>query len=157
MEENEDERVVKLNDIEKDELFSYKKKNYLKNIIIIILVIIVIGLGVFIFILLKGKKDNDDKGKEKECKPGYFIPDDDLTKKKCEPCSESNCATCKGTKSNNTCLNCFDDYYLVNNKCKPYSFKVIYNNDKIYETFQLINHAFLPYLIGMYMNNLKCL
>ena len=110
---------MKLNDIEKDELFSYKKKNYLKNIIIIILVILVIGLGVFAFILLKGKKDNEDDD-EKECKPGYFIPDDDLTKKKCEPCSESNCATCKGTKSNNTCLNCFDDYYLVNNKCKPY-------------------------------------
>ena len=133
MNEDEDERVVKLNDIEKEELFSYKKKNYVKNIIIIILVILVIGLGIFAFILLKGKKDNEDN--DKECKRGYFKPDDDLAKKKCEPCSESNCAICKGTKSNNICLNCTDDYYLVNNKCKPYSFMAIYNNHKAFETF----------------------
>ena len=123
MNEDEDEKVVKLNDIDKDELLSYKKMNYFKNIIIIILFILLIGVGVFVFILLKGKKDSEDKEDNEDndegCKPGYFMPDDDLTKKKCEPCSESNCDICKGTKSNNICLNCAIDHYLVNNKCKP--------------------------------------
>ena len=74
-------------------------------------------------------------------------------KKKCEPCSESNCSICKGTKSNNICLNCSPDYYLVNNKCKPYSFMDIYNNDKIDQTVQLINNIYLPYITAMYMDN----
>ena len=39
-----------------------------------------------------------------ECRPGYFTPDDDLTRKNCIKCSNSNCEICKGNTSNNICI-----------------------------------------------------
>ena len=37
-----------------------------------------------------------------ECNSGYFIPEDDDSKKKCTKCSTENCDKCKGTKISNT-------------------------------------------------------
>ena len=67
--------------------------------------------------------------------------------------SISNCDICKGTKDNNICLKCMLNYYLVNNKCKSYSFKATYKNTKINEEIELFNNTFLPNINAMYMNN----
>ena len=158
---DEDDNLVKLNDVEKEELIPNNKKNFIKNIIIILLVLIIIGLAIYIiFFMRKDKKDKKDKKdnevKNKGCKSGYFIPDDDyddLTMKKCEKCSVSNCDVCTGTKSNNTCLNCTANYYLVNDACKSYSFMAKYIKGRENEETQLINNTYLSYIKGMYMNN----
>ena len=153
---DDDERLVKMGDIENDELLSYKKKNSVKNVLLFISLILIIGLVAFIiFLILKGKKDNEvnEDNKDKDCEPGFFIPDDSLENKKCEKCSEQNCDICKGTKDNNICLKCMLNYYLVNDKCKSYSFKATYKNTKINEEIKLFNNTFLQNINAMYMNN----
>lgn len=153
-----EEQFVEFDRLEKsDNIKIDKKKKYIKFVIALFALIIIIGLVIFLILFIKGKED------EIYCEPGYFIPDDDFTKKNCEKCSISNCEICKGNKSNNICyscdknyfpfieanviescelddknclirdnqtnkcLNCSLDYYLVNGKCKSYSFMATYH------------------------------
>ena len=102
-------------DIDKNYLMPNNKKSYLKYIIIFIVLFIVVCLVIFIFFILKEKEKEEEKT-ETKCKPGEFFPDDDP--KKCEKCAAKNCEICKGTKKNNICISCFENYYLVNGECK---------------------------------------
>ena len=81
------------------------------------------------------------------------MPDDDLTRKNCVKCSVSNCEICKGNINNNICVLCEQNYYLVNNECKPYSFMATYHNDNKNEEIKVINENYISSIIGMYMNN----
>ena len=85
------------------------KKKYI--IIFFISFILIVGLVIFLIIILRGKGENDEK--EIVCKPGYFLPYDDLESKKCKKCSISNCKICKGTKSNDTCYTCDKNYLPI--------------------------------------------
>ena len=53
------------------------------------------------------------------CNNGYFMPEDETTKTKCQKCSIKNCGKCSGNKSSDTCT-----------LCEDYS-SPIYQNDKI--------------------------
>ena len=119
--------------------------NYLYLVLIIILIIIII---VFLFLYLsKMKKIGTNKNKnEKICAFGLFLHEDDKTK--CIKCSIENCNDCIGTKLNNTCNKCkpgfnpiYEDNkiilcsickegnYLINGKCKEYSFRAKYKSN----------------------------
>ena len=64
---DEDEKIIKFDDIEK-ELTSNKKKIYLKYIILSISFILIISLIIFIIIfILNRKKYNEEKQKQNEC------------------------------------------------------------------------------------------
>ena len=84
---------------------SNNKKKYI--IICFISLILIAGLVILLIILLGGKEEKND---DEECKPGYFLPDDD---KECQPCSLPNCKFCIGTKSNNTCNTCAKNYLPI--------------------------------------------
>ena len=50
------------------------------------------------------------------CLPGYFLPEEDTIKQKCEKCDIQNCKICKGTKKSNLCLSCmkpFEPIYIL--------------------------------------------
>ena len=62
----------------------------------------------------------------KECNIGYFLPAD-TDKKKCELCG-AYCLRCEGTKLNNKCLECQNNYMLSDGRCVKNC--EIGNNDK---------------------------
>ena len=72
---DEDQKLVKLGDIENDELLSYKKKNSIKNVIIFISFALIICLVILIiFLILKDKKNNGDKEENNNaCQPNYYL------------------------------------------------------------------------------------
>ena len=74
----------------------------------------------------------------------------------CELISElDDCLT--RDNQTNKCLVCASNYYLVNGKCKPYSFFIINKNDKNDEEINMINIQYLPYIKEMYINNINIL
>ena len=105
------------------------------KICICICLVISISLNIILlgFLIIRNFFDNtencsigdDDKcltcnGKTKEClkcNPGYFLPDDDSMKIKCQKCSLDKCSSCFGTRLLNTCTDCEYKYKLtsVNN------------------------------------------
>ena len=42
------------------------------------------------------------------CNSGYYIPEDETTKTKCQKCSVKNCGKCSGNESSDTCTLCED-------------------------------------------------
>ena len=64
----------------------------------------------------KNKKNNisfyNQKKEDLKCDEGYYIPTDDLTKKKCQKCPIESCSECKGNKNENYCISCKESYFL---------------------------------------------
>ena len=86
-------------DLENQLYQTQNQKNW--KVIFLIVMIILIGLLALVFYHINS---NDDI--MKVCEPGYFIPQDDTTKSKCEKCSVENCNKCEGTKLTNKCILC---------------------------------------------------
>ena len=64
------------------------------------------------------------------CNPGYFMPEDDETKKVCKKCSLDKCIKCSGTKNYDICHECIFPYKLTNGNCiKVYTYKLIYKTE----------------------------
>ena len=55
------------------------------------------------------------------CNEGYYLPTDDITKEKCQKCSDEKCKICSGTIAFNTCYACLDNFNLVDGKCEQIS------------------------------------
>lgn len=91
--------------------------------IIIFLILFIIIAVITIFYLLKLKNSNN----EKEINEGYFYPSDDPNN--LHKCNLENCKECQGTKDNNECISCKEDYspsYDENNNiisCKKLNIK----------------------------------
>ena len=165
-----------------DNLSKDKKKPFKKILIIIIFILCIIALLVIILIsILKGesKKEcqpgyylpDDDKECKKctisnceickgnkinnicySCEENYIPFKENNKTESCESISElKNCLT--RDNQTNKCLICNSAYYLVNGKCKPYSFNITYRTDRIDEEIELINNNYTSYIKGMYMNN----
>ena len=62
------------------------------------------------------------------CYPGYFLPEEDTTKQKCEKCNIQNCKICKGTKISNSCLSCIKPFEPIYKDKKIQ--KCIYNQEQ---------------------------
>ena len=86
----------------------YPPKFTLKRIIIYSLPIFFICIIIIVVVFFLIKKESDII-----CEPGYFIPDDDPKKDKCQKCSVQNCEKCYGTKTSNFCSSCFPKYFSV--------------------------------------------
>ena len=71
---------------------------------------------------------NKEKNQCSICNPGYFLPDEDTTKQKCEKCDIQNCKICKGTKKSNLCLSCINSF-VPNYKGKEIQ-KCVYNQEQ---------------------------
>ena len=87
---------------------SNNKKKYI--IIFLASSIVIVGLVILLIVILSGKDEKGKKDDKPKCEPGFFLPDDD---KECKPCSISNCKSCNGTKSNNTCYTCDQNYIPI--------------------------------------------
>ena len=61
---------------------------------------------------------DEEKNRCKTCNNGYFLPEDDEKKEKCQKCNIDNCAICEGTKNSNVCTSCgyFDPIYNDKNE-----------------------------------------
>ena len=56
------------------------------------------------------------------CNNGYYLPTDDTIKEKCQKCSVENCKSCSGTRANNICNTCIDNYFINDGgKCEKVS------------------------------------
>ena len=76
------------------------------------------------------------------CNIGYFIPEDDETKKQCQKCSSDYCITCTGSKLNNICLECYNiSYEVIDGNCqkKVYSIEAKCKTTSNNQTVKLIN------------------
>ena len=67
----DDEKLVKLNDVGKEELFLNIKKNYFRHILLSLLFVSIIVLAIIIVIyILKGKNEKKEKKENnKDCEP----------------------------------------------------------------------------------------
>lgn len=118
-----------LKDIHIDDIKKQLQNNLSPKKIIFIAVIIILILAIIISIIIStnnSKKDNNhnnenndeiknienclsyDKLKNEclECKSGYYLPNDDDKKQKCQKCSVEKCDKCTGTKFSNKCETC---------------------------------------------------
>ena len=159
------------------------KKKYIIFLVSFILIVGLVILLIVILSGKDGKEKKDDKptcepgyflpDDDKECKPCSIS--------NCKFCngtkSNNTCYTCDKNyipifennvietcelddqrclirdNKTNKCLNCVSKYYLVNGKCKPYSFMATYYSDNKDKEIQLIDGAYRFYIVGMYMNN----
>ena len=78
----------------------------------------------------KCKKCDPIKNRCSSCNSGYYLPENDEIREKCEKCSEENCDICKGQINNDICITCKPGYKLNNEgKCQiNYSFKAVYRS-----------------------------
>ena len=53
------------------------------------------------------------KGKCSKCVDGYYLPEDNESQFNCKKCSIENCKECKGSKSENKCINCKNNFIPV--------------------------------------------
>ena len=107
----------------------FKKNKKLIIILSIVGILIIIGLIIIIIIIMKKPPEPEPYPSDtikptdyqsdtsietthiteipqKECDPGYFIPDDDKTLQDCQKCSLAGCIKCKGTYKSNECSIC---------------------------------------------------
>ena len=52
------------------------------------------------------------KNNQIHCKPGYYIPSDNLWNKQCIKCSIEYCKKCYGNSNSNICTSCFSSFIL---------------------------------------------
>ena len=52
------------------------------------------------------------------CNEGYFLPENEENKNKCEKCDLDGCLQCFGTKKKHLCLNCKEGYKIINGFCE---------------------------------------
>ena len=69
-----------------------------------------------------------------ECNNGFYMPIDETDKSKCSKCSIDNCKICHGTKNNNICDNCEENFEtIIENEQIKYCKNISYNNCEIGE------------------------
>ena len=70
-------------------------------------------IGQIVYFAMKKKNKIDQC---KQCKNGYFLPNDLEQKSYCYSCP-SSCKSCEGSYYNPTCTECKDGYKLSGGKC----------------------------------------
>ena len=144
-----EERTSNENNINRSKICSKKI-----IIISISISIIIISLTIFLLYYFIIKQNSEDK-KEKEkiiCDPGYYLPEDDPSK--CLKCSEENCKNCSGTKSKDTCNECFPGYILQNSFCEiAHSIKAIYYTKEDNINISLMHYIYKSHIKKMIVDN----
>ena len=89
-----------------------EKKSYKKLFIFLGLgILFIVGIIILLIFLLKG---NEKDKEEIKCDPGYFlVVDKEPIKENCQKCSLENCEICHGTKLNNECTSCGDEFFPI--------------------------------------------
>ena len=87
--------------------YLYLYNNYTRvekpQIILLIIISIIIIINIILVVVFTL---TNIKAPKIECDPGFFIPDDDTTMKKCQKCSLEGCVKCNGTYDKNECTSC---------------------------------------------------
>jgi hypothetical protein len=98
-----------------------KIKNIILLILIIIIILIIFGFCITYNTLKKLEFENKNNN-QMHCKPGYYIPSDNLGNKQCIKCSIEHCKKCYGNSNSNICTSCFSSFILKYDNSNKISF-----------------------------------
>ena len=89
-----------------------KKAN--KTLILILIInILSIFLSIFLIYQYFQNKNKTNRKKQIICESGYYIPNDDPVKEKCQSCSINNCEKCNGNKGHDLCILCKSNNFAI--------------------------------------------